>query len=149
MPKLVPIVEGVGETTAVPVLLYKVLASLNRYDIQVASPKNAHGRDNLTKAGGLERFLALAAMERDCGAVMVLLDVEEGCALSLVKEFVARIERHYVKRPVVIVAANRMYENWILASLETVRGNDLEGRPVCLWTRRAQVTRKRKTAKCI
>ena len=128
MPKLVPIVEGPGEVSALPILLKKILGAMNCYDIQIAPPKNANGRESLTKAGGLEKFLTYAASERDCGVILILLDVENGCPLDLVRDFVMRISAHYVPFPVVIVAANKMYENWILASLETVRGRKLDDR---------------------
>lgn len=128
MPKLVPIVEGDGETTAVPVLLNMLLKATQCYHVQVAIPKNANGQGNLTKPGGLEKFLTHASNERDCGAIVILLDVEEGCPLELVRDFAERTEKHYVPCPVVIVAANKMYENWILASLETVRGKPLDDR---------------------
>ena len=128
MLKLVPIVEGPGETTAVPVLIIKILKAKKCYTIEAATPKNAHGRESLTKDGGLEKFLDHAANERDCGAILILLDVEEGCALDLVRDLAVRASNHYVPHPivVVIVAANRMYENWILASLVTVRGSELD-----------------------
>ena len=48
MPKIVPIVEGDGEEKAVPVLLYKILHAMERWDIQIAYPKNAHSCNNLT-----------------------------------------------------------------------------------------------------
>lgn len=128
MPKIVPIVEGHGETTAVPVLIRKLLDEMGRYDVQVATPKNANGRSKITVTGGLEKFLSHAWNERDCGAVLILMDTEEGCALEVVRPLVERTKAIGVRFPVVIVAANRMYENWFLASLETIRGQPLEGR---------------------
>lgn len=122
MPKLVPIVEGDGEVTAVPVLLYKLLRELQRYDIQVAPPKCAHGRDNLRKPDGLERFVRYAWKEPDCGAILILLDAEDDCPLTLVADFVPRINALGVLHPVVIVCANRMYETWFLASYAALAG---------------------------
>jgi len=51
VPKIIPIVEGDGEVTAVPALLRKILVQATRYDIQIARPKNANGRGNLLKEG--------------------------------------------------------------------------------------------------
>ena len=48
MAKLEIIVEGDGEVTAGPVILYKVLHHLGRFDVHVGAPKNAHGKGNLT-----------------------------------------------------------------------------------------------------
>lgn len=123
MPKIVPIVEGDGEVTAVPVLLRKILARDMRYDVQVARPKNANGRGNLTKEGGLERFIRYAWKERDCGAILVLLDAENECPVDIAREFSRRAEALGVLFPVVIVVAKRMYEAWILASISTIAGH--------------------------
>ena len=122
MPKIVPIVEGDGEVTAVPVLLRKILARDMRFDIQVARPKNANGRGNLTKEGGLERFIRYAWKERDCGAILVLLDAEDECPKEIAREFCRRAEAIGILFPVVIVVAKRMYEAWILASISTIAG---------------------------
>lgn len=69
MPKIVPIVKGSGDLEAVPVLLWKLLTERGRYDIQIATPQYAHGCGNLTKAGGIERFVQNAWTKRDCGLV--------------------------------------------------------------------------------
>ena len=127
--KIVPIVEGDGEVTAVPVLLKKLLSEIGRYDIQIAPPKNAHGRANLQKAEGLEKFVKHAWKERDCGAIVILLDAENECPVDVARDFSNRIIAMGVIHTVVIVCAARMYETWFLASLETIIGKDLNGRP--------------------
>lgn len=123
MPKLVPIIEGDGEVTAVPILLRKILYRIQRFDIQVSRPKNANGRGNLTKEGGLERFITYAWKERDCGAIIVLMDAENECTVDIAKDFSKRINALGVLFPVVIVIAKRMYETWLLASIETIAGH--------------------------
>lgn len=128
VPKIVPIVEGDGEVTAVPVLFRKLLGEMQRYDIQVAPPKNAHGRANLQKAEGLERFVRYAWKERDCGAIVILLDAEGECPVEIARDFSRRISAMGVIHTVVIVCAARMYETWFLASFETLVGKDLNGR---------------------
>ena len=129
MPKIVPIVEGDGEMTAAPILFRKLLDEMNRYDIQVASPKNAHGRGNLQKTDGLEKFVKYAWKEPDCGAIVILLDAEQECPKVIAKDFSQRIIALGVLYPVVIACAKRMYETWFLASMETIVGKDLNGRP--------------------
>ncbi|MEW6212597.1 MAG: DUF4276 family protein [Acidobacteriota bacterium] len=122
MPKIVPIVEGPGEEAAVPILFQKILKPLRRYDIQIARPYNAKGRDNLKKKGGLERFVEAAWKERDCGAIFIVLDAEDESYCKLAKDFSTRVNALWVRYPVVIVVANRMYENWLVASIETIAG---------------------------
>jgi hypothetical protein len=132
VPNIVPIVEGYGEVAAVPALLRKILGQATRYDIQVARPKNANGRGNLTKEGGLERFIRYAWMERDCGAILILIDSEGECPLDLAKALSKRVNDMGVVYPVVIVIAHSMYEAWFLASMATISGHS--GLPADLQT---------------
>lgn len=81
--KIVPIVEGDGEVRAVPALLHKVMQHHQRYDLQVALPKNAHGKGALTRPGGIEQFLELAYREPGCAGVLVMLDADDDCPLEL------------------------------------------------------------------
>ncbi|HEY6328944.1 MAG TPA: DUF4276 family protein [Blastocatellia bacterium] len=129
MPSLVPIVEGAGDASAVPVLLRKILGGLGRYDIAVARAKNANGRGNLDKADGLERFIRYAWKEPDCGAIVVLVDADKECPAELARSYSERIANVGLLFPVVIVCAKRGYETWLVASFETIIGRDLEVTP--------------------
>ena len=129
MPKIVPIVEGFGEIEAVPALLWKLLVEMGRYDIQIEAAQNAHGCRNLTIPGGVEKFVANAWTKRDCGAVLILMDAEEQCAMQLAADFSQRIFKMGVQFPVVTVIAKCEYEAWFLASLETISGKDFDRRP--------------------
>ncbi|MEI7820330.1 MAG: DUF4276 family protein [Verrucomicrobiota bacterium] len=128
---LVPIVEGDGEIEAVPVLLRRLLEVRQRWDLQIARPKNAHGCGNLTKVGGLEKFAELAFRERECAGVLILMDADEeqDCPMQMAQRFVQRIQNYGARFPVAIVFARREYEAWFLASLETIAGQDIGGRP--------------------
>jgi hypothetical protein len=126
MPKIVPIVEGLGEVGAVPNLLSKMLHFQNCYDIYPDKPLNAKGIGNLTEPEGVEKFVKAAATRPDCGAILILVDADEECALTRSLDFARRIQVLGIPYPVVIVAAKQMYENWIIASIETIRGQMLE-----------------------
>lgn len=119
-----PIVEGDGEVEAVPILMRRYLAIKRRWDLQIARPKNAHGCGNLTKIGGLERFIELAFRERNCSGVLVLMDAdsEEACPVKLAADFVSRIHAHGARYPTAVVFARREYEAWFVASLSTIAG---------------------------
>lgn len=135
MPKIVPIVEGPGEVEAVPALIWKLLAEMERYDIQVGDVQNAHGCGNLTVSGGVERFVGNAWKKHDCGAVLILMDAEEQCAMQLATDFSRRILAMGVRFPVATVIAKCEYEAWFLASLETITGESFgnrQGLPVGL-----------------
>ncbi|MEO6751543.1 MAG: DUF4276 family protein [Opitutus sp.] len=128
---LVPIVEGDGEISAVPILLRRFLAIRQRWDLDIARPKNAHGCGNLTKMGGLEKFTELAFRERGCSGVLILMDADEDadCPMHMAQNFANRIKKHGARHPVAIVFARREYEAWFLASLETIAGQEIGGRP--------------------
>jgi hypothetical protein len=121
VPKIVPIVEGDGDVAALPALLYKLLHEQEIYDVQVEQPKTANGRDNLTKPGGIERFVQLASLVKDCGAVLILLDADDDCPVTMARDLAERVSRAGTKHPVAVVVANRMYENWLVASLDTLQ----------------------------
>lgn len=129
MPKIVPIVEGQGEVVSVPILLYKLLHDAERFDIQVARPLNSKGCGSLLKSGGLEKFVEAAWLEPECGAVLVFIDADEGCPMDLARRFALRIHSLGVRHAVVIIAAKCEYEAWFLASLDTISGKELQGRP--------------------
>lgn len=123
MPKLIPIVEGYGEVSAVPVLLRKILWANHCYDIQIAPPENAHGKSNLIQKDGLEKFIKLAWKEDDCGAILILIDADDECPVDLAKAFSSRVKAMGSLFPVVIIVAKRMYETWFLASITTIAGH--------------------------
>lgn len=128
MPRIVPIVEGPGEVEAVPVLLKRLLTEMGRNDIQIENPQNAHGCFNLTKFGGIEKFVENAWTKRNCGAVLVLVDADKRCPLEMAQSFSQRISAIGVRFPVVIAVAKCEYEAWFLASLETIAGKPWQGR---------------------
>jgi hypothetical protein len=133
MPTLVPIVEGDGEVTALPLLLRRLFQEVHQvYDVRIARPKNAHGCGNLTAPDQLERFVAYALREPECDGVLVLIDndavqgliegnvLDEDCAPAFAHHLAARIQAMHPSKPVAIVVARWEYEAWFLASLETV-----------------------------
>lgn len=118
MPKIVPIVEGDGDVKAVPVLLRRILAHLERYDWGVAHAKKAGSLPVLTKR--LQEFLRYAQLEPDAGAVLILLDLDDGCPKSEAQRLAREIRRLSPQLPVAIVFAHREYETWFLASITSI-----------------------------
>lgn len=126
--KIVPIVEGEGDAAALPNLLTRILyETLGRYDLGMPGrgPKNAHGKNNLTRPGGVERFVQLALTEADCAGVLVLLDADDDCPVTLAQGLAERIRTMGVPCPVAVVVATVKFENWLVASLDTIVGQDL------------------------
>lgn len=123
MPKIVPIVEGPGDIEAVPVLIRRILYDLyNAYDWQIAHPLKANNITSFRQR--VNSFLGYAHGVPDCGAILVLLDLDDGCpkevALSLAQE-IRKV--YYFSYPVGVVLAHSEYEAWFLASLDSIAGN--------------------------
>lgn len=126
---IVPIVEGDGEVDALPNLLSKLLRRHNCLDLFVARPKNAHGCGNLTAPGGIERFVRLALLEPKCEGILVLLDADDSCPYTIANGLANRIKTLNPHKPVAVISAKCEYEAWFLASLPTITGKLLDGRP--------------------
>ena len=113
---IVPIVEGHGEVYALPILMRKILAErLNRYDLRIARPINAKGKDTLRSR--IDGFVSLTLND---DAALVLFDADEDCALELVRDICASCNGMNARIPIAVVCAVREYESWFLASFESV-----------------------------
>ena len=121
-----PVVEGDGDAEALPQLLNRILTEkLNRYDIVVAE-----GKSKVVKANGLsklknnlEKFLLHAQNKPKCGAILILVDADVKCPVSLAQHISQRCEQIGTRCPAQVVCADRTYESWFLASLDTIRGS--------------------------
>ena len=125
MPTIVPVVEGAGDVAAFPELLTRILLEkYNRTDVIVAQGKSkvvaANGRMKLESK--LEQFLQHAHNKPECTAILVLLDADDDCPVTVAKQLSQRCEQFRSTCPVQVVYADRSYESWFLASLDTIRG---------------------------
>ena len=75
----------------------------------------------LDRPGGIEKFIEYAALTPNCGAIIVLVDVDNDCAVNLAKQICDRCKTVGVAVPIAVVCAVREYEAWFLASLDTIR----------------------------
>lgn len=121
MAKIIPIIEGQGEIEAVPTLLYKILHDLQQWQWQVGKPYRANSLGRLKKY--LASLLRKASNRKDCGALLILLDLDDGCAVETAKLLAEDIRKLNLAQPVAIVFAVREYEAWFLASLPTIIGH--------------------------
>ena len=131
MPTIVPVVEGAGDVAALPGLLTRILLEkYNRADVIVAQGKSkvvaANGRMKLESK--LEQFLQHAHNKPECAAILVLLDADDDCPVTVANQLSQRCEQYRSICPVQVVYADRSYESWFLASLDTIRGQgDIPG----------------------
>lgn len=118
--KIVAVVEGHGEVTAVPVLLRRLLAEMQRWEIDVEEPIRRTASELRTKEG-VEVAVKLAQM-RGASALLSLFDDEDGCPVQTAAETRSWAEPVAGSLPLEVAIAYREYETWFLAGLESLRG---------------------------
>ncbi|HWE91249.1 MAG TPA: hypothetical protein VG317_17445 [Pseudonocardiaceae bacterium] len=114
------VVEGPGDREAVPVLLRRYLELHGVYGDLLGKPIPCNGRGRATVANGIEGYAATAAARPGCRAVLVILDSDDDAVCKLGPELEQRVKR-VVGVPVVIVLAEKCYEDWLYASAETLQ----------------------------
>jgi hypothetical protein len=118
---IIAIGEGTGEELALPVLIDKILKHQGVDTIGVADVAlQTKGKPNMTRSGGLERFIRDANLESAYKGILVLLDGDTECPVTVAQELAGRVQIMERRCPVVIVVANKNYETWFYASVETI-----------------------------
>ncbi len=70
-------------------------------------------------------MLHLAARDAIDGAIIVLVDADRDCAHELAAEMSRIAVQENINRPVAIVCPNAEYEAWLIASIDTIRGDPI------------------------
>lgn len=121
MPKIIPFVEGAGDQAALPLLLRRILYDQQEWQWQVGKPYQVHNLGTLKKY--LPYYLQRASNETDCAAILIELDLDNGCPKEEAEQLAEQIRKLNLVPPVAIVFAHREYETWFLASLPTIAGH--------------------------
>jgi hypothetical protein len=118
------IVEGDGEKRAVPKLLARI-ASHFTLDVQLRIPEPfMAGRNKLIKPGEIERTIELVARRLTAPrGILILIDADDDCPARLGPELLARATAARPDVPIGVVLANREYEAWFLAAIESLAGH--------------------------
>lgn len=131
--RIIAIVEGHGEQTAVPLLLrrwfeHRRFKNFETPELAVRVPASSlkSGYDAERKRG-IEYYIERIAYERPSG-ILVLLDADDECIerkstgrQGLGPELQERAQRVAPHIPVRVVVADREYEAWFLAALPQVQ----------------------------
>ncbi|MEO8379982.1 MAG: DUF4276 family protein [Acidobacteriota bacterium] len=116
-----PIVEGQGDEAAVTLLLRRLRDAASAWELEIGRPHRRR-RTQLVRKDDLQAAVRVAALQPRCAAILILFDADDDCP----KELAPTLERWAVEasggRPCSVVMANREYEAWFLASIETLRG---------------------------
>jgi hypothetical protein len=117
------IVEGHGETQAVPLLLRRIGQLVcPDLDLNVLRPLRI-GRHKLVKQGEVERAVELAARRaQPPRAILILVDAEDDLPCVLGPDLLARASSARRDIPVAVVLAKREFEAWFLAAMESISG---------------------------
>lgn len=119
-PHLGLVVEGRGELDAIPVLLRKLFQRRGIHRDLLGKPVQCLGRDNALKEGGIEGKVATAAARPGCRAVLVVLDGEGDAVCERGPDLLLRAREGAQGKPVVVCLAENKYEDWLIASAETL-----------------------------
>jgi hypothetical protein len=116
-----PIVEGHGEMEAVPVLLRRLLAEAQCFDVEVSQPMR-RTQSQLRGEQSIQAAVRVALLQPDCRAILILFDCEDGCPVDIAAQVRAWARAAAGSVPCEVVVAHREYETWFLAALESLRG---------------------------
>jgi hypothetical protein len=116
------IVEGHGETSAVPILLRRMAAAIDdRIELRIPHPVRLP-KSKLLQPGELEKAIQLAAAKvAPFGGVLILLDADDDCPATLAPALLARAHSAWPDLPVAVVLPKREFESWFLAAAESLR----------------------------
>ncbi len=128
IPALVPIVEGHSEAHgAIRNLLERVIYDFRKATgIRIATPYRVKRDKVVNRPGKLAAAIINAARDREergfhVASLLVVLDAEDDCPVEIaakLKEEASRATRF----PVAVVLANKMIENWVVGSKESLTG---------------------------
>lgn len=135
--RIIPIVEGHGEERAVPCLLQRWLKhrQFHKYFEIPDLAINAKGCGRLKAAHdrvrhiGIEHYIN-AALRNKPDAILVVIDADEECinrehGNGLGPELLARAKKVASHVALAVVVANREYEAWFLANINSFRARGL------------------------
>jgi hypothetical protein len=116
-----PIVEGQGDQAAVPVLLRRLRDEAQAWGLAVGRPHRRR-RTQLVKKDFLQTAVRVAALSDDCVGILVIFDADDDCPKELAPTLEEWAREAAGGKACAVVMANREYEAWFLASVESLRG---------------------------
>src|SRR4051812_40708402 len=112
------IVEGEGEVSGLPVLLRRIAAEMDVWDLTVPKPYRVP-RSRLVKPDILSNAVSATAERVGArGGVLVLADADDDCPATLGPSLLSVAQTARPDRVVVVVLPNREFEAWFLASAD-------------------------------
>ena len=124
MTRIITIVEGHGEVSAVPILLRRIGEQLPAPDyIDVPRPIRTRRDRFLRNNDEFRRMLLLAAAKAgQDGKILILLDADEDCPAELGPRVAVRSQDIIGHIDVSVVIAKHEYEAWFIAAAHSLAG---------------------------
>ena len=118
-----PIVEGHGDAEAVPILISRIVQTLDpACHIEVTRPIRIP-KSKLLRPGEFERAVEFAfRRSRPQGAVLVLIDADEDCPAELAPQLMERVRQARSDVTTSVVLPKREFEAWFIAAIESLAG---------------------------
>lgn len=125
MISIASIVEGDGEVAALPVLLRRLNEwRPGQYYADALPPIRVHRDRFLNRDDEFRKQLLLAAAKcGDQGWILVLLDADDDCPVTLAAKVYQRARQYVPHRNLSVVLAKREYEAWFLAAARSLDGH--------------------------
>lgn len=119
------IVEGDGEVAALPILLRRLRDEWqpgHRF-AEPLPPIRVHRDRFLNREDEFRKQLLLAAAKcGEHGWILVVLDADDDCPVTLAADIHQRAMQHVPHRRLSVVIANREYEAWFIAAARSLDG---------------------------
>ncbi|WP_131742121.1 DUF4276 family protein [Actinomadura roseirufa] len=114
------IVEGHGEVAALPVMLRRLCARANIYNVAIPPPVRIP-RNKMFQGADLKRALLLSSKRvTDTGGIFVLFDSDDDCPVDAARQLRQIADELKLQCPIALVAAQREYESIFLAALPSL-----------------------------
>ncbi len=120
--KVILLVEGHGDITAVPRLLHNILEELEIYHVYTdRRPIKVGEIARLQKNGELEKFIRYGCL-KDGDLILLVIDCDDDCPVDVARDFLKRIEAMgaAVSKKVGIVFFKKEFESLFLFSIESL-----------------------------
>ncbi|WP_267361421.1 MULTISPECIES: DUF4276 family protein [unclassified Methylobacterium] len=122
MKKIALIVEGKGDVKSIPSLIAKSAAAFGLQLVASDPPIRAGEAKKLRRTGELERYLRLAATRDEAEEIILVVDLDDGCAKEFADEFNGRAKpiADETGKSIHICFCIREYEAWLLGELASI-----------------------------
>ncbi len=118
------IVEGQGDSVAVPILIRRIVTALEpTLLLHIPQPPIRVSRDKIVKSQELETAVEAAAEKNNgSGAILLLMDADADCPATLAPQLLLRARVARNDMPIAVVLAHKEFEAWFLAAAQSLRG---------------------------